>query len=423
MMKYISAHNLLLLAGLSGNFVIGDVDPTSTSSIAGCTFCPKKSNCVAAIPNTPDSFNTDFGWVACLCKQGYTGDGWRCSEVNECIVGSPCPSNAFCVDTAPDATDFPGYKCGCSDGFETLTVDEHDAARCGLPGDTIEPSVSPTVLAISATVVATLSSSQNPTFSAGNETDLPVIIVGPTAAPTIAGCTFCPKTSKCVAAIPNTPDAFETPLHGWVECLCDEGYVGDGWRCEKMNECILSDPCPSNNGFCVDTDPDDAEFPDYKCGCSDGYEIATSNEHGATSCRVITQEPSMSPAPTVTVKPTATTKPTISPLPTLSKAPILLTSSPISILPSVGPSESPEPTPSPSMLPSSSSRPSGPTEERDLTPTISNSPSASDSPSVTSFPSLTPSVSQQPSETIFPSATPSVSQEPSITVLPSLTPT
>jgi len=537
--KYISLFNLLVLVGISGNFVIGDDD------IADCTFCPPRSKCIAGIPNAPDTWNTDFGWVQCMCREGYTGDGWKCEGENECMRDTPpCPSNAFCVDTAADDSDFPGYKCGCLDGLVALTTDDHGAARCGLPGDTIEPSASPLELTTTTpTMMKTASPTEPPTDVVDddeiNRAD-DTITSAPTAIPTIDGCTFCPPLSKCVAGIPNAPDQFATDWgwvmclckdgyigDGWiceeedecvtqqpcptnsfcvntaiddpdfprykcgcmdglvslsvdehgatqcgtpgetpeptdspqssqtsssngatptsfptilggcgtlcppksicvatdssnplafeqegqlVTCLCREGYVGDGWRCDDANECELYDPCPSN-AYCVDTNPDDQFFAQYLCGCNIGFEIAGVGEHGVTNCRAITSAPTKSPTPAPTKSPAPTTQ-----LPT--KAPLMIVSS-INSQSSPEPTETFEPSPSPSIIPSMTSKPSVQTNERISSPTVSNSPSDSESPSMTSVPSQFPSISIQPSVTNMPSSLPSLSNEPSMTDMPS----
>jgi len=312
--KYISLFKLLVFVGISENFAIGDDD------IADCTFCPQRSKCIPGIPNAPDTWNTDFGWVQCMCREGYTGDGWRCEEENECMRdNSPCPSNAFCVDTVADDSDFPGYKCGCSDGFVALTTDDHGAARCGLPGDTIEPSASPLDLTTPApTMMKTTSPTEPPTdvvvddeINRADDT----ITSAPTEIPNLAGCTFCPPLSQCVAGIPNAPDQFDSAW-GWVTCLCKEGYIGDGWRCEEEDECATQQPCPTNS-FCVNTAANDPDFPGYKCGCMDGLVSISVDEHGATQCGTLgeTPEPTVSSQSSQTLSSngaTPTSFPTIS---------------------------------------------------------------------------------------------------------------
>ena len=50
------------------------------------------------------------GSYECVCKSGYTGDGWNCTEFDECTL-SPCDASANCTDT------YGSYECSCLEGY------------------------------------------------------------------------------------------------------------------------------------------------------------------------------------------------------------------------------------------------------------------------------------------------------------------
>ena len=51
----------------------------------------------------------------CTCDTGYEGDGFNCTNIDECTVGTHyCDEYAHCTDT--DGSFF----CTCYDGYETL---------------------------------------------------------------------------------------------------------------------------------------------------------------------------------------------------------------------------------------------------------------------------------------------------------------
>jgi len=60
------------------------------------------------------SCNNTKGGYNCSCKDGYTGDGQNCTDINECAAQvNPCDtvSNSECENT--DGS----YNCQCKDGF------------------------------------------------------------------------------------------------------------------------------------------------------------------------------------------------------------------------------------------------------------------------------------------------------------------
>ena len=51
---------------------------------------------------------------------------------------------------------------------------------------------------------------------------------------------------------------------GMFECLCADGFTGDGFICEDINECDKPGAC-SANSVCANT------FGSYTCTCVEGY--------------------------------------------------------------------------------------------------------------------------------------------------------
>jgi len=343
------AINIFDLASVADETSVGKdtlVRQISLTTING-TSVPKGSTCVLSSMLFSNAFEFEGIYVECECKPGYAGDGIRCEEIDECITEFPCPLNetgGFCVDTDPDDDEFPFYKCGCKNGFETLAADEHGATVCGLPGDTLAPTFMPSRA----------------------DTLMPSITGSPTPVPPIANCTACPEKSECALSTPGAPSAFDNGEGVFIVCLCKEGYTGDGWRCEDINECETEFPCPSNEtgGFCVDTDPDDEEFPFYKCGCLEGYAAVDVDEHGASSCEMATEAPSITPVPSTTSFPSGTNAPTLTGTPTLTGIPTL------------------------TGFPTLTSTPTGSPTATGI-PTLTGTPTLSGSPSLSGSPTLT----------------------------------
>mmetsp|Transcript_16301 Transcript_16301/g.24664 ORF Transcript_16301/g.24664 Transcript_16301/m.24664 type:complete len:486 (+) Transcript_16301:176-1633(+) len=103
-------------------------------------------------------------------------------------------------------------------------------------------------------------------------------------------CNECPPLkSVCTVHNEKVPDSWELdPADGtYFTCACAEGYSGDGWRCQPINECEEAYPCPPVGSFCVDTSPTDQDYPMYKCGCLRGYEAGETDTHGAKTCNEI----------------------------------------------------------------------------------------------------------------------------------------
>ena len=66
---------------------------------------------------------------------------------------------------------------------------------------------------------------------------------------------------------PCDPHASCTSLLDTFQCVCDQGWEGDGLDCDDMDECIdETDNCDEHHADCTNTDGS------YECDCMDGYD-------------------------------------------------------------------------------------------------------------------------------------------------------
>ena len=67
---------------------------------------------------------------SCVCKQGYSGDGFSCDDINECVKGLfTCPANTDCNNT------IGSYTCPCKVGFGDCNNNVVDGCEHDVSGD------------------------------------------------------------------------------------------------------------------------------------------------------------------------------------------------------------------------------------------------------------------------------------------------
>jgi len=190
--------------------------------------------------------NTE-GSYGCKCMPGYDGDGRVCNNFDECALSSTqdCDLLAECEDLDP------GYKCNCIIGYEgrgfkgeCRDIDEcflrthacalTDGQDCqNTPGSYVCPCLS------------------------GYEID---------SAPSIGNLGTCKNIDECSTGTHkcdiNAACVDSTPIPDY-RCFCNQGYQGDGFYCTLIDYC-MSGPCPLD-AICVSltTGP--------ICDCADGY--------------------------------------------------------------------------------------------------------------------------------------------------------
>ncbi|XP_022787222.1 uncharacterized protein LOC111327330 [Stylophora pistillata] len=111
--------------GVGHKFEWNDVDCkschnyTCSEDLDECTEnnhdCSKNGICT----NTQGSFN-------CHCAIGFRGDGWGCTDIDECSSGYGCPSNASCQNT------YGSYTCTCDNGYTGDGITCRDVDECVL---------------------------------------------------------------------------------------------------------------------------------------------------------------------------------------------------------------------------------------------------------------------------------------------------
>ena len=69
-----------------------------------------ENECLSDPCHTNANCTDTIGSYLCECDDGYTGDGWNCTNIQECD-SSPCDANANCTDT--DGS----YGCTCDPGY------------------------------------------------------------------------------------------------------------------------------------------------------------------------------------------------------------------------------------------------------------------------------------------------------------------
>ncbi|CAK8690815.1 unnamed protein product [Clavelina lepadiformis] len=82
--------------------------------------CLDVDECVERSPcNSQAECHNIDGSFTCMCDDGFLGDGFTCTDMNECL-GVPCHSQANCVNT------FGSYQCFCRFGYtgDGFTCDE-----------------------------------------------------------------------------------------------------------------------------------------------------------------------------------------------------------------------------------------------------------------------------------------------------------
>jgi len=187
------------------------------------------------------------GEVVCTCDSGFEGDGYTCTDINECLDGgvADCDENASCTNV-PDGG---GYDCDCNAGWEG------DGSVC----DDVDGCEGA------------------PCFDGVDCTDVPAPGTG-------FECDDCPggyegngivciDVDECLDELQNDCDAhaecFNVLDGGGYYCECDEGWIGDGVDCDDLDECLdAADNDCDVNATCTNV----LDGGGYTCACNTGWD-------------------------------------------------------------------------------------------------------------------------------------------------------
>lgn len=85
-------------------------EPTTTNGVDPCDACSPDAYCKQGV---------------CECKEGYSGDGETCDDIDECAKGTDnCSPDADCSNEAG------GFSCACKAGYEGDGFDCKDVDEC-----------------------------------------------------------------------------------------------------------------------------------------------------------------------------------------------------------------------------------------------------------------------------------------------------
>ncbi|XP_072172525.1 uncharacterized protein [Diadema setosum] len=181
-----------------------------------------------------------LGSYSCMCPDGYMGNGRTCVDINECEV-SPCAVNASCTNTNGS------YTCQCDEFYQGDGNDECiDIDECALQTDDCDQVCQNTEPGFTCEC--------KDGFELQNDTRSCRVLQGAECDNTTASET-CGNNTVC------------TYLNGTATCSCDKtGYelINDTF-CQDVDECTQSSSLCET--FCRNTEGS------FMCSCADGYEL------------------------------------------------------------------------------------------------------------------------------------------------------
>ncbi|CAN0424479.1 unnamed protein product [Lampetra fluviatilis] len=241
--------------------------------------CQMSAHCV----NTIGSFT-------CACNAGFTGNGYNCQDINECLN-----RNGNCSDIC--VNDQGGYHCACPVGY-TLDPVNHascfdinecmvNKANCSQNCQNTEGSFACTCWSgytmntTTKTCVDINECLNNPCGSSGSCSN----IDGSYVCNCLRGfqlnsARICENINECLTSACG-PNAICTDLIGSFTCQCQPGYSSNGTMCLDINECAntASPMCPI--GTCENLPGS------YRCNCPSGYTAANNTCRDVNECLII----------------------------------------------------------------------------------------------------------------------------------------
>ncbi|XP_043558358.1 mucin-4-like isoform X1 [Chiloscyllium plagiosum] len=162
------------------------------------------------------------------CPRGLTGNGIRCTDIDECTSENSCSPNATCTNIVQS------YNCVCNSGFSgngssCIVINPCDSSPCSPNADCTNTT-------------GNFSCTCKEGFT-GNGSSCSII-------------------NPCDSS-PCSPNADCTNTAGSFSCSCKEGFTGNGSSCSIINPCDSS-PC-SPNADCTNT------AGSFSCSCKEGF--------------------------------------------------------------------------------------------------------------------------------------------------------
>eukprot|EP00794_Sanderia_malayensis_P007256 gene7256-8064_t len=177
------------------------------------------------------------GSYSCFCKTGFTGSGTYCQDNDECFLSTHnCNANSACANT------FGSFTCSCNKGYSG------DGINCKVLGSSCFANRFKVGKAKAA--CNNLKGSYYCTCETGYTgngyscTDIDECFDGSHACSTEATC---------------------TNVEGSYLCFCKTGFTGNGTYCLDNDECLLSTHNCNLNSACANT------FGSFTCSCNKGY--------------------------------------------------------------------------------------------------------------------------------------------------------
>ena len=193
----------------------------------------------------------DHGLYECECFTGYTGDGFECNDIDECILGlHNCPLQSHCVNN--DGS----YICKCNAGYKKAPGVDDVCEEGSCVGSCIDldecfsRAHTCSELHICNNSIGSYTCDCKTGYSGDGDKCEDVDecrgdIKGDTA--------HCNANAECINTI------------GSYRCKCKNGYSGDGTTCSNSNECVDGHHNCHEDADCFDRDGH------FVCECREGY--------------------------------------------------------------------------------------------------------------------------------------------------------
>ena len=195
--------------------------------------CAGENGCdpVATCENSEGSYS-------CACPEAYEGDGLNCTDIDECLGEHGCGENTECVNEPG------GFTCACSEGYEGEGSACTDVDECANELDDCSDN------GICSNIVGSYNCSCQSGYEGDGVTCTDVDECANLESPVCLGGASCSNTE------------------GGFDCLCEAGYTYDEslGSCVDLDECTTPEvPSCDPNAICTNTEAS------FTCECSPGF--------------------------------------------------------------------------------------------------------------------------------------------------------